>query len=188
MRRILAFFIFVSAAMVFAAGVQEKKLSPQSQKIRGAIDAMTSAESAFLDAFPKSKAEFIKICHSAKFDELYDCHELFHPHVEKLLISQPSRMGKILAGVASTLSYDADGPNYLQHLWSGFCISNTKEFVASIEAIEAGDLALKYLNEFLHHPDNQKIEPCISALHENGFSNWAVRAKKFLHKSKSVDK
>ncbi len=174
--------LFLVPFFVYAS--EGKKLSVQSRMLLEALKEMPGkGDITFLSTFPDTKKEFIKICHSPKFDELYDCNKLFYPHIDRLITSHPLRVGEILAGLASSIKYDADAPSYLQDAWLKLCLRKPGYFVKSLEKLKSKkrqNLALKYLNESLHHPRNQ-ISKCIDVLKKHHHGKWVELAKKYLH-------
>ena len=157
--------IFTTPSM--AASIKDANLSPQSLTLRNSIAFISSDGGAeFSNAFPKDKKEFIEICDSPKFDQLYDCSKVIDVGVKKVLKKSPSLLSLKIANLAAEVDFGADAPNYLQRVWAEFCQDNPKEFASSVLKLEHGKqiTALQYLTKGIEKDSNAKLDKCIRSL------------------------
>jgi hypothetical protein len=92
-------------------------------------------------------------------------------------------MGKIIATLASEITFTADAPNYLQKVWNKFCTDQPNDFalaLGSLKVLKKQRKSLEYLNESFHETNRKDFTACIKALERNKKESWAKEAKKFL--------
>ena len=158
-------YIFTTHTM--AASIKDANLSPRSLALRNSIALISSDGGAeFSNAFPKDKKEFIEICDSPKFDQLYDCSKVIDVGVRKVLKKSPLLLSIKIANLAAEVDFGADAPNYLQRVWAEFCQDNPKEFAFSVLKLEYSKqiTALKYLTKGIEKDSNAKLDKCIMSL------------------------
>lgn len=185
--------IFILSSYVFAiqsnaASADEAKLTPQALTLRNSVALIGSDGGAeFSNAFPKNKKEFIEICDSPKFDQLYDCSKVINVGVKKVLQKSPSLLSAKVANLAAEVDFGADAPNYLQSVWTEFCQKNPKEFASSILKLESGKqtAALRYLTKGIEQDNNVKLDKCIKSLSSAKLDKVANIAKSVRFKKSS---
>jgi hypothetical protein len=171
------FITFIS----ICANAEKAKLTEQSAQLKSALSRIDSGGAAdFAKWFPKNRKEFDETCNSPKFDQLYDCHEVFSIGVARALPVTPGELGPKLAKLASEVSYSADAPNYLQRAWNKFCLDNPKAFHESARklGVAAQNRAFRYMTDGIEADDNADLEACAESLKKAGFGKMADQVRK----------
>lgn len=175
-------YLFVIVSLIFpkAGLAKEKKLSSHALALKNSISLIkTDRGSEFATVFPKDKKEFVELCDSPSFDQLYDCDQVINVGVKKVLRKSPLILGPKIANLASEVEFGADAPNYLQSAWAEFCQNSPKEFVTSILQLEPAKqkLALLFLTKGIEKDTNAKLDACIKSLVAAKFDTVAKLAK-----------
>lgn len=171
--------------MVIWSNAYASELSASARKVKTAYDAFTELPSernvqiAYLEAFPNDFETFLAVFMPKDYKQLYDGQEYVYAlfDIGKVL---PEQTLKLMMQIETTGKWDADAPNYLQHITINLGKMYPKEFVDSLTELSSLDQkgVINFLVDGPHRPTKsyQKLTDLLKKLGYLGIAKQLRRA------------
>jgi hypothetical protein len=174
----MAFFVLVSTSLLIHAQDKQASLPPREHELAAAWAALnknpqdTKTQELYLKAFPHNYEEFVAFFvdghnFSDGFDEIMILPSLAENHTDEL--------GKLLVELGRNAKWDADAPNYLQHVTAVYAGQHTKTFVSLINQLPPKDHAnlITFLADKENHAAYKEYQDLIDGLRSIGQDHLA---------------
>jgi hypothetical protein len=173
-RSILAvLFVVISTSMLISAQDKQASISPREHELVDAWEALkknphdSKTQEMYLNAFPQNYKEFVAFFvddhnFSDGFDVIMVLPSLAENHADKL--------GKLLVELSRDAKWDADAPNYLQHVTTIYAGQHAKTFASLINQLPPKDHAnlITFLADKENHTVYKEYQDLIERLRSIG--------------------
>jgi hypothetical protein len=111
-----------------------------------------SAQTNYLNRFPKNIGDFQRLFDAPDFSELYDGEEYIFA-LRDVAKARPTLVGGILVGLAKDAPQGADALSYLRQVTAKFAVSNTAVFAKLLHGHSEEEVSrvIKYLADVENH-------------------------------------
>ena len=152
-------FVICVAALTLSASVSAAELSDPAQRVKNAYAALVKAPSernvqlAYLAAFPADFATFLAVFMPKDFKQLYDGHDYVFALSDIGNVLPEQTFAKILK-IESTAKWQADAPNYLQHVSIKLALQHPRQFVSGLGRLSPSEQngVIEFLVDGPHRP------------------------------------
>lgn len=136
----------------------EKKLSSQAQELKSSLAILQansmdkSAQTKYLQKFPKDILTFRRLFDPPDFSELYDGHEYILV-LSDLAQDQPVQVGELLIGLSKDAPQGADALSHLRQVTAEFGVNNTAMFAKLLHSRSEKEISkvIWYLADVENH-------------------------------------